>query len=208
MECQTSSLSLREFRRIRMPAKNLGPNPPAASGKRRRKELRSFDHVRGVKGNERGAEDRLRRKSKRLARACPIDRGPLYTPTGTDSSFGRYCSAMPTLKYFLCVGPLLSILLFGWSEYLEPSGTRISVVLQPANTVEAFRPTPAPPIVESESPLSLESLPPSEIQKSTKPSKIARAHPRKAKTKVASERERPRDSFAYKPAESFFLSWR
>jgi hypothetical protein len=61
MECQTSSLGLREFRRNRMPAKNLEPNPPTASGKRRRKELRSFDHVRGVKGNERGAAPQFKK---------------------------------------------------------------------------------------------------------------------------------------------------
>jgi hypothetical protein len=75
---------------------------------------------------------------------------------------------MPILKYFLCVGALLSSLLFGWSEYLEPSGTKIPAFLQPANTAELFRPTPAPPIAEAEPPLPLEPSPqPSEIRKST-----------------------------------------
>jgi len=114
---------------------------------------------------------------------------------------------MPILKYVLCVGPLLSALLFGWSEYLKPSGIETQVVLQPANVVEVFRPTPAPPIIESE-PLASESPPPSEIQKSAKPSNVARVHPRKAKPKVARDREMPHDSFAYKPAQPFFLSWR
>jgi hypothetical protein len=122
---------------------------------------------------------------------------------------------MPILKYFLWVGPWVSFLLFGWSEYLEPAGSRAEVVLRPAKTVEVFRPSPAPPIVESAPPLPLQSSPPAEIQKPMKPSRIARVHPRKTKVaRVAREREMPRDSFAFTPAQpftpaqSFLLSWR
>jgi hypothetical protein len=124
---------------------------------------------------------------------------------------------MPIFKYFLWAGPWVSLLLFGWSEYLEPAGSRAQGVPQPPKTVEVFRPTPAPPIVESGPPLPLQSSPSAEIEKSMKPSKIARVHPHKVKTKVARvprEREMPRDSFAFTPthpftpAQPFFLSWR
>jgi len=54
---------------------------------------------------------------------------------------------MPLLKYFICIGLLLTFTLYGWSEYLEPSGPKVDkrISSTPAAEIETFRPTPAPP---------------------------------------------------------------
>jgi hypothetical protein len=119
---------------------------------------------------------------------------------------------MPLLKYFLCVGTLLTLLLYGWGEYLEPPATKVRGVPHLANTTGVFRPTPAPPIVEAEQPPSAEAPVPAvavEFQKSTQTAKVARGKPKKQKVWVARRRAPPQDSFAYAPPRPFsFFDWR
>jgi hypothetical protein len=117
---------------------------------------------------------------------------------------------MPLLKYFLCVGTLLTLLLYGWGEYLEPPATKARGVPHLANTTEVFRPTPAPPIVEAEQPPSAEASGPAvEIQKPTETAKVARAKPKKQKVWVARRRAPPQDSLAYALPRPFsFFDWR
>jgi hypothetical protein len=117
---------------------------------------------------------------------------------------------MPLLKYFLCVGTLLTLLLYGWGEYLQPPATKARGVPHLASTTEVFRPTPAPPIVEAEQPPSAEATGPAvEFQKPSKTAKVARGKPKKQKVWVARRRAPPQDSFAYAPPRPFsFFDWR
>src|SRR5689334_14686060 len=62
----------------------------------------------------------------------------------------RSTGPMPILKYFLCVGSLLAMLLFGWSAYLEPPTSKEQETSPPAKLPEVFRPTLAPVVVEAE----------------------------------------------------------
>ena len=117
---------------------------------------------------------------------------------------------MPLLKYFLSISALLSLLLYGWSEYLEPPVAKTRAVPAAANTAETFRPTPAPPIVEAEQPPSVETSSPAavEVQKLTKTAKVQRAKPKKQRVRVARRRAMPQDSFAYAPPRPLFFDWR
>jgi hypothetical protein len=48
----------------------------------------------------------------------------------------------------------LTFTLYGWSEYLEPSGPKVDkrTGSAPAAEIEAFRTTPAPPVTEAAAP--------------------------------------------------------
>ena len=116
---------------------------------------------------------------------------------------------MPLLKYFLSVGTLLSLFLYGLSEYLEPPHTKSRAGLPPANAVEAFRPTPAPPIIEeAEARFEEASLAPVETKQLTKTAKVRRAKPRKQRNQVVQRGENSRDNFAYTPSRPLFFNWR
>jgi hypothetical protein len=118
-------------------------------------------------------------------------------------------SAMPIFKYFLCVGSLLSLLLFAWSVYLQPPTSTSQATPPPATLPEIFRPTAAPPIVEAEQ-LAVEGdLGPSTANGSSR--HVAKVTPAKKKqrTRVAARRrESPDRSFAYFPQAPFFFGWR
>jgi len=116
---------------------------------------------------------------------------------------------MPLLKYFLSIGTLLSLLLYGWSEYLE------APVAKPqagpaANAPEVFRPTSAPPIVETDQPPSAETSSDAtvEVQKVTRAAKVQRAKPKEQRVRMARRRATPQDSFAYAPPRPLFFNWR
>src|SRR5258705_13047642 len=110
---------------------------------------------------------------------------------------------MPILKSFLFVGPLVSLLLFGWSAYLEPAGRPIQAVVQPANNAEVFQPTPAPPLAEAEASPAVESP---ALNVRDEPPKSKPVHLKKPKVARAPKRG-PLNSFAYAP-QPFFFGWR
>ena len=114
---------------------------------------------------------------------------------------------MPIFKYFLCVGSLLSVLLFAWSVYLEPPSNKAQADPPPAKSPEIFRPTPAPPIVEAE--LVVEGNPALSMAsgRSHHVAKVAAAK-KKQRTQVARRRAHPDRSFAYYPQTPFFFGWR
>jgi hypothetical protein len=120
--------------------------------------------------------------------------------------------ALPLFKYFLCAGTLLTLLLYGWGEYLKPAATKTRGVPDLAHTAEVFRPTPAPPIVEDDQLRSTEASGPAaepavETDKPTKTAKAARGKPKKQKVRVA--RRHPQDSVAYfSPRPFSFFDWR
>jgi hypothetical protein len=116
---------------------------------------------------------------------------------------------MPIFKYFLCVGSLLSALLFAWSVYLEPPAGDAQATPPPARAPEVFRPTPAPPIVEAEE-LAVGDPGPSTVSgRSHRVAKVAPAK-KKQKTQVARRRVPSDRSFAYFPQtpSPFFFGWR
>jgi hypothetical protein len=116
---------------------------------------------------------------------------------------------MPLLKYFLSIGTLLSLLLYGWSEYLEPPVTKTQAG-PAAKAGEVFRPTPAPPIVKTEQPPSVETSSSAaiEVQNLAITTQIQRAKPKKQRVRVARRRATPQDSFAYAPPRPWFFDWR
>jgi len=118
-------------------------------------------------------------------------------------------SPMPIVKYFLYVGSLLSLLLFAWSAYLQPSTNDAQATPPPATSPEIFRPNVAPPIVEAEQ-LTVEENPgPSTANGSSR--HVAKLIPAKKKrrTQVATRRrESSHRSFAYFPQTPFFFGWR
>jgi hypothetical protein len=115
---------------------------------------------------------------------------------------------MPILKYFLCVGSLLSGLLFAWSVYLEAPAYKAQATPPPVRSPERFRPTPAPPIVEAEL-LAVEGNPgPSAANgRSHQVAKVAPAK-KKQRTQVARRRAPPDRSFALFPQTPVFFGWR
>ena len=116
---------------------------------------------------------------------------------------------MPVFKYFLCVGSLLSMLLFAWSTYLEPPGSKVQATPPPAKLPEVFRPTPAPPIVQAEQQPGGETPELSAANAGSNDSaKIARAKQKKRRTQVARRPVAPDRSFAYFPQRPFFFDWR
>ena len=115
---------------------------------------------------------------------------------------------MLVLRYFLYVGVLLFVLLYGWSEYLQPSGTAPQAGMPTAAKAEVFRPTPAPPVAQGEQPPPVPSEPsvadamPNEAANSAVKS-------RKQKTKSA-HRRAARRSYAYAPSRRsrpFYWGW-
>jgi hypothetical protein len=115
---------------------------------------------------------------------------------------------MPIFRYFLCVGSLLSVLLFAWSAYLEPPSNKAPETPPPAKSPEVFRPTPAPPIVEAEQLAAEENPVPSTANsRSHHIAKVAPAKKRQ-RTHVARTRTHPDRSFAYYPQTPFFFGWR
>jgi hypothetical protein len=118
-------------------------------------------------------------------------------------------SRMPIFKYFLCVGSLLSVLLFAWSVYLEPPTNNAQATPPPATLPEIFRPTAAPPIVEAEQ-LAVEGNPgPSTANgRSRHVAKVTPAKKRQRTQVAARRRESPDRSFAYFPQTPFFFGWR
>ena len=123
---------------------------------------------------------------------------------------------MPLLKFFICAGLLLTFALYGLSEYLEPSATRAESVSAkpPATGGEAFRPTPAPPVIEAaEIPLPAEATPDStEAIKATEQTKTARQEPKRRKPRLTARRpEESRAKFANDgaaPRLFGFFNWR
>jgi len=115
---------------------------------------------------------------------------------------------MPIFKYFLCVGSLLSLLLFAWGTYLEPPASKAQVNPSPAKPPEVFRPTLAPPIVEAEQQDTGETAGP--IMGSGKSHHVANVATAKKKrrTQVARRPVAHDRSFAYSPQRSFFFDWR
>jgi hypothetical protein len=116
---------------------------------------------------------------------------------------------MPIFKYFLCVGSLLSALLFAWSVYLEPPASKAQATPPPARAPEVFRPTPAPPIVEAEQLAVEETFEPS-TSSGRSHHHVAKVAPAKKKqrTQVARRRAPADRSFAYYPHTPFFFGWR
>jgi hypothetical protein len=113
---------------------------------------------------------------------------------------------MPIFKYFLCVGSLLSLLLFAWCVYLEPPTGEAQGSAPPAGMPEVFRPTPAPPIVEAEQlPVEETPQPTTSSGSSHHVAKVAQAR-KKQRTQLA--RRRVPRSFAYYPQSPFFFGWR
>lgn len=117
---------------------------------------------------------------------------------------------MPIFKYFLYVGSLLSLLLFAWSVYLEPPTNKAQGTPPPVKLPEVFRPTPAPPIVETERLAVGKALVPSRAK--SRSSQVAKVIPARQKKKqriqVARPRAAPDRSFAYVPQSPFFFGWR
>jgi hypothetical protein len=116
---------------------------------------------------------------------------------------------MPLLKYFISVGLLLTFALYRWSEYLEPSApTRAESVSAkpPAMGGEAFRPTPAPIVVEAaEIPPPIETPPAVEATKATGQTKAARREPKTRKTRLTARRpEESRANIANDAAPRLF----
>src|SRR5215510_3567147 len=107
---------------------------------------------------------------------------------------------MPIFKYFLYVGAVLSLLLFALSVYLEPP-TNKAQAIRPPKLPEVFRPTPAPPIVETDRLVVVGTLETSTAKaRSTQVAKAAPAKQRKKQgTQVARRREAPDRTFAYFP---------
>ena len=116
---------------------------------------------------------------------------------------------MPIFKYFLCVGSLLSVLLFAWSVYLEPPMSKAQGTPPTAELPEVFRPTSAPPIVEAEQLSAGETVgPPMESGRPHHVTKVARIK-KKQRTNVATRsRTAPDRSFAYFPQRTFLFDWR
>jgi hypothetical protein len=116
---------------------------------------------------------------------------------------------MPIFKYFLYVGPLLSVLLFAWSAYLKPPTSKAQETLPPAELPEQFRPTSAPPIVEAEQ-LSVGGTagPSMGSERPHHGARVARSK-KKQRTQVAARpRAAPDRSFAYFPQRPVFFDWR
>jgi hypothetical protein len=116
---------------------------------------------------------------------------------------------MPIFKYFLCVGPLLSVLLFAWSIYLEPPTSKAQGTSPPAKLPEVFRPASAPPIVEAEQ-LSV-GEPAGASVGSARPHHVAQVARTKKKQRAhiaARPRPTPDHTFAYFPQRPFFFDWR
>src|SRR5262245_48647988 len=112
---------------------------------------------------------------------------------------------MPIFKYFLYVGPLLSLLLFAWSVHLEPPTNKAQTTPPPVKLPEVFRPTPAPPIVEVQQLAVGGTLVPSKAHsRSNERAKMARAKQKKPRTQVARRPAAPDRSFAYFPQSPFF----
>jgi hypothetical protein len=116
---------------------------------------------------------------------------------------------MLIFKYFLCVGSLLSVLLFAWSVYLEPPAAKVQASPASADSPEVFRPTPAPPIVEAEQrPIGETPELSAANARSNEGTKIARAKQKKRRTQVARRPVALDRSFAYFPQRPFFFDWR
>jgi hypothetical protein len=116
---------------------------------------------------------------------------------------------MPIVKYFLCVGSLLYVLLFAWNMYLEPPTGKAQATPPPAKLPEVFRPAPAPPIVEAEERSVGETAGPSMGNgRSHHVAKVAPTKKKKQRTQVARPRTAPDRSFAYVPGSPFFFGWR
>ena len=121
---------------------------------------------------------------------------------------------MPLLKYFIFVGLLLTFVLYRWSEYLEPSATRAESISAkpPAMGREAFRPTPAPIVVEAaEMPPPIETPPAAEATKAMGQTKAARQEPKTRKTRLTARRpEESRANIANDAAPRLFgfFNWR
>jgi hypothetical protein len=122
---------------------------------------------------------------------------------------------MPLLKFALCVGVALSALLYGWSEYLEPAASKVRTDPPPARNAEVFRPTPAPPIADLETPppaeeaaMQVANEKPANVTTLATVAKVPRAKVRKHKVHVARRPPAPQDSLAYFRSPPFFFGWR
>jgi hypothetical protein len=130
---------------------------------------------------------------------------------GTIGGLRCFLSAMPVLKYFLLIGPVLSLLLFAWSAYLGPMQGPVAVT-QPGGYV-VFHPTPPPPLAELQpTPEPATTVTPrAEVTSIAAPSapapaKAAQAQRRKPKTRVVRHSQPPTDAFAFAPRSLF--DWR
>jgi len=143
-------------------------------------------------------------QSVQIGRAC---RSPALTHIPIAYSSDRV-SLMPIFKYVLYVGSLLSLLLFAWSMYLEPP-TNSAQAIPPPKLPEVFRPTPAPPIVETKRlRVAGTSRPSATKARSSQVAKVAAAKQKKQRTQVARRPAAPDRSFAYFPQSPSFFGWR
>ena len=113
---------------------------------------------------------------------------------------------MPLLKYFLYVGTLLWLLLYGCSEYLKPSGTKTQADPPPARLTEVLRPAATPSIAQQEQPRSAEaSEPPIMNDKFNNAAKAAPAKTPKKRARVTHRRVAPLRTFGDVPRRPFFF---
>jgi hypothetical protein len=121
---------------------------------------------------------------------------------------------MLILKYFLFVGAGLLVLLYGWTEYLQPAGTKppageLQAVPPPAALAVMFRPTPVVPVATPEPPPSAQaSEPPATTAPSDRTAEAPRAKSRRQHTIAAHHRASARRSFASALPRQTFFGWR
>jgi hypothetical protein len=130
---------------------------------------------------------------------------------GTIATLQCFLPAMPILKFFLFIGPALSLLLFAWSAYLGPVEGPVTVA-QPEGYV-VFRPTPPPPLAElgpTPEPATAEEAQAATASSAASPAplpaKTAQAQRRKAKTRIVRRPQPPTDAYAFAPRP--FFDWR
>jgi hypothetical protein len=127
------------------------------------------------------------------------------------ASIDRWPAVLLLFKSSLCIGLALTVLLYGWSEYLEPSASKARTDPPPVvRTTEAFRPTPAPAVAD------LDPMPPAEAPAAQVKNEVAvpatiakapRPKVRKQKAYVARPATAPHDTFAFR-SQPFFFGWR
>jgi hypothetical protein len=140
---------------------------------------------------------------------------------GNDPALPAF-SGMHILKYFLFVGPALTVALWAWAASLEPvptsqpasQPTPAQAVAEVAVRPEPFRPTPAPPLAELEpaapavEPAAQPAAAPEPAAAAPEPAvrKAERHSPKIRKTAKVRRGPPPSESYAYSP-QPFFFGW-
>jgi hypothetical protein len=115
---------------------------------------------------------------------------------------------MLILKYFAFVGAALFVLICGWAGYLVSAGAPTGPARVPVNQAVVFRPTPAPPIAEGDTPASVGTVEPVVANDKAKKAVATSVKPKKRKTQVARQRTAAQRTFAYVPDRRYFFGWR